>query len=197
MAPISGSGPLSPSPPQVEAFERAAEAGEQVFMEIDGERVRVRGQGALPGSGRRVAWIDSDGAGNVAKVFADALAERFGSRVADSVARELGLENIGGKAIASRLVQQAIDMARTASTALGGSHFATTLQHGAVANSPSFLAAAEAIGVAAKDIDDVQRVAIDAAFVRLLGDAPVSEEAGRRLIEEAVRSVVQSSGEKG
>lgn len=177
----------------LEAFERAAGTGdENATIEVNGERLEVLAQGRMPGSGRGVAWVASGSETGIARAFSEALAERFGGAIADKVSQELGLGALSGKRIESRLVRQAIDMAQTASTALEGSQFAATLTHGAVVNSPTFLAVAGKLGLASESVGAARRAAIDAAFAGLLAreQTPPDVDTCTRLLEQAMRDVL-------
>ncbi|WZB74542.1 hypothetical protein WJ972_28860 [Achromobacter insuavis] len=81
---------VTPSSPFVslEAFAKAAESGQDVYVDVAGEKLQVLGMGATPG-GRSVAWV----APNVdtTEMFAQALARSFGQGIASAVSRELGL----------------------------------------------------------------------------------------------------------
>ena len=195
MTSISGSDPLAAhAQASLEAFERAAESDASAVIDFDGEQLKVLGRGSLP-SGRGVTWVDSSqGAGGVARVFAEALSERFGARVANSVARELGLDATAGKPIESRTVKQAIDMARTASSALDGSSFATQLKYGATTNSAAFRVVASELGLAPERIDGAQRDRIDQLFAVRLREAgqPPSDADARAWLAEAIQDVTRT-----
>lgn len=194
MAPISGSdSPSALHRLSLEAFERAADdAGKDAFIEINGDRLEVLAHGRMPQGGRAVAWVVSGADSGIARVFSAALAERFGGAVADKVAHELGLAGHAGKAIESRMVHQAIDMAHTASTALEGQQFAVVLTHGAVANSASFTSAARALGIVPDHIDSAQRNEIDVRFARLLTHESATPDTPTcvRLLGQAMREVL-------
>lgn len=91
---------VTPSSPFVslEAFAKAAESGQDVYVDVAGEKLQVLGMGATPG-GRSVAWV----APNVdtTEMFAQALARSFGQGIASAVSRELGLEPNPGKPVAT------------------------------------------------------------------------------------------------
>lgn len=84
---------VTPSSPFVslDAFAKAAQSGEDVYVDIAGETLRVLGVGSTPG-GRSVAWVapnvDTTG------MFAQALARSYGQGIASAVSRELGLNRI-------------------------------------------------------------------------------------------------------
>lgn len=77
---------VTPSSPflSLEAFAKAAESGQDVYVDVAGERLQVLGVGATPG-GRSVAWV----APNVdtTEMFAQALARTFGQGIASAVSR--------------------------------------------------------------------------------------------------------------
>lgn len=117
------SGPKPPSP-GIEDFRRSAALGTEVRVQIDGESLKLIATGQTP-SARSVAWVD---ASDVTGMFLDALASSFGGRLSQAVARELGLEPAPGKPLSSRKVEQALEIAATANTALEGIDFAARLE---------------------------------------------------------------------
>lgn len=127
---------VTPSSPFVslEAFAKAAESGQDVYVDVAGEKLQVLGMGTTPG-GRSVAWV----APNVdtTAMFAQALARSYGQGIASAVSRELGLEPNPGKPLSARTVAQALDMAQTSRDALSGVDFLTRLALSATNGAPA------------------------------------------------------------
>jgi hypothetical protein len=127
-----GSAGLSGGPP-LEAFSRAAEQGSAITMSVDGQSLQVLGQGELRtggGPARSVAWVQAEpnaGASDATQAFVNALNSAHGERLSQAVAKELGLSPRPGVPLESRTVQQAVDMAHTAATALEGVAFLSSL----------------------------------------------------------------------
>ncbi|CUI80767.1 Uncharacterised protein [Achromobacter xylosoxidans] len=138
---------VTPSSPFVslDAFAKAAQSGEDVYVDIAGETLRVLGVGSTPG-GRSVAWVapnvDTTG------MFAQALARSYGQGIASAVSRELGLEPNPGKPLSARTVTLALDMAQTSRDALSGVDFMTRLALSATNDAPAFQQACRDAGVA-------------------------------------------------
>lgn len=182
--------------PTLDAFREAASKGEDVFITVDGEQLRVLGEGRLPGSGRAVAWVEGgDGTSNTQRVFGDALAGRYGSGVAGAVMRELGIDTAAaGKPIAARTVRAALDMAATAGSAIEGANFAVRFAHSAAIGSPAFRDAVIAAGKVPDEVDASTRARIDAAFdarwqaAQAAAPGPLSMEQAAAWLREAVRS---------
>lgn len=143
---------VTPSSPFVslDAFAKAAESGQDVYVDIAGEKLQVLGMGATPG-GRSVAWV----APNVdtTAMFAQALARSYGQGIASAVSRELGLEPNPGKPLSARTVALALDMAQTSSDALSGVDFLTRLALSAANGAPAFQQACADAGVAPASLD--------------------------------------------
>ena len=154
---------VTPSSPflSLEAFAKAAESGQDVYVDVAGERLQVLGVGATPG-GRSVAWV----APNVdtTEMFAQALARTFGQGIASAVSRELGLEPNPGKPLSARTVAQALDMAQTSRDALSGVDFLTRLAWSATSGAPAFQQACADAGVAPASLDAARRSSLDQAM---------------------------------
>ncbi len=183
--------------PSLDAFREAAGKGEDVYITVDGEQLRVLGEGRLPGSGRAVAWVDGGEGSNTQRVFGDALAGRYGSGVAGAVMRELGIDTAAvGKPIAARTVRAALDMAAAAGSAIEGANFAVRFAHGAAIGSPAFRDAVTAAGKAPEEVDAAARARIDAEFdaqwqaAQAAAPGPVSAEQAAAWLHAAVRSVL-------
>ncbi|WP_238920510.1 hypothetical protein [Achromobacter xylosoxidans] len=147
---------VTPSSPFVslDAFAKAAQSGEDVYVDIAGETLRVLGVGSTPG-GRSVAWVapnvDTTG------MFAQALARSYGQGIASAVSRELGLEPNPGKPLSARTVTLALDMAQTSRDALSGVDFMTRLALSATNDAPAFQQACRDAGVAPSGLDAGRR----------------------------------------
>ncbi|WZB66609.1 hypothetical protein WJ971_00480 [Achromobacter xylosoxidans] len=174
---------VTPSSPFVslDAFAKAAQSGEDVYVDIAGETLRVLGVGSTPG-GRSVAWVapnvDTTG------MFAQALARSYGQGIASAVSRELGLEPNPGKPLSARTVTLALDMAQTSRDALSGVDFMTRLALSATNDAPAFQQACRDAGVAPSGLDAGRRGALDQAMQARFdqaaesGHSPVSQASG-------------------
>jgi hypothetical protein len=96
------------------------------------------------------------------QALADALLQRFGSRIADAVLASLDIAD----AVPLEIVEQAVATALDAELAVAGSHFVMVLPISALTNSTHFQRAARQAGVPADRLDTGQRLRVDAAFVR-------------------------------
>jgi hypothetical protein len=154
---------VTPSSPfiSLDAFAKAAESGQDVYVEIAGEQLQVLGMGTTP-SGRSVAWV----APNVdtTTMFTEALARNYGQGIASAVSRELGLEPSPGKPLAARSVATALDMAETSSHALSGVDFMTRLAVSAVNGAPAFQQACADTGLLPSALDANRRTLLDQAM---------------------------------
>ncbi|AKP88239.1 hypothetical protein [Achromobacter ruhlandii] len=154
---------VTPSSPFVslDAFAQAAQSGQDIYVDIAGETLRVLGMGTTPG-GRSVAWV----APNVdtTAMFAQALAHSYGQGIASAVSRELGLEPNPGKPLSARTVTLALDMAQTSRDALSGVDFLTRLALSASNGAPAFQQACSDAGVAPASLDAARRGALDLAM---------------------------------
>lgn len=160
----SGTSPL-------DAFRQGAAQAEQVVVQLDGQNFTVLGQGQTA-SGRSVAWVQGDT--DTTRMFLDAMSQSFGGAVSQAIARELGLEPAPGKPLASRLIEQALDMAQTSQRALGGVDFLTLMDHSAQVGSASFRASCAELGIPPQQVGPEQRHQID-QWVRQQADAAVSQ----------------------
>ncbi|MGY6268563.1 BspR family type III secretion system anti-sigma factor [Achromobacter denitrificans] len=154
---------VTPSSPfiSLDAFAKAAEGGQDVYVDIAGGRLQVLGTGATPG-GRSVAWVAPDV--DTTAMFTQTLAQSYGQGIASAVSRELGLAPNPGKPLSARTVAAAIDMAETSSHALSGVDFMTRLATSAAGNTPAFQQACKDVGVAPSGLDAGRRAALDQAM---------------------------------
>jgi len=168
--------PDSAALPSLEAFAEAAQTGQDISVEVAGERLRVLGRGSTPG-GRSVTWLAPHV--DTTSMFAHMLERTYGNGIASAVARELELDASPGKPLLSRSVLAALDMAATASQALAGVDFVTRLSTSALANTPVFQQACQDCDIDAASVPAEQRKAIDLAMqarfekATTCGQAPV------------------------
>ena len=105
--------------------------------------------------------------------LSEILQQRFGTDIATEVLNALAIDHDEGP-IDLSIVERSIAMALDAELVVAGSHFVMQLPMSALANSPAFKRAALAAGVSVERLDALQRLRIDAAFVRrwrAIGDA--------------------------
>jgi hypothetical protein len=184
---------VTPSSPFVslDAFAKAAESAQDVYVEISGEKLQVLGTGATP-SGRSVTWVAPDV--DTTAMFAQALANSYGQGIASAVSRELGLDPNPGKPLSSRTVAAALDMAETSSHALSGVDFMTRLATSATANTPAFQQACHDAGIAPANLDAARRNAVDDAMqgrfdaAARAGQSPVSLTTAAGWLRELLKS---------
>jgi hypothetical protein len=96
------------------------------------------------------------------QALAEALFQRFGSRITDAVLASLDIP----ASVTLGVVEQAVAMALDAELTVAGAHFVMLMSISALTNSPHFQRAARQVGVVADRLDTAQRLRIDAAFVR-------------------------------
>jgi hypothetical protein len=117
----------------VDDFRRAAQAGDQVQLQVDGDAYRLIATGKTP-SGRSVAWVD--GGLDTTRMFVDALDRAYGPGLARAVANELDLRPTAAP-LPSDKIEQALKMADTAAGALDGVRFAEMLASRATGEPPT------------------------------------------------------------
>jgi nucleotide-binding universal stress UspA family protein len=156
----AGGSPLGP--PALDAFRQSAQDAPEVRVAFDAGSYKVQGQGQFSGAGgnRAVAWVQ--GESDTTSMFVQALAQSFGGGLSAAVARELGLDPAPGRPLASRLVSQAVDIARTGQQALSGVDFLTLLDHSAAAGGMGFKAVLGPLPIDPATLDGAARAAIDA-----------------------------------
>jgi hypothetical protein len=162
MTNINPAGGPAPGPPALDAFRQTAQEAPEVRVTLEAGAYKVQAQGQFAGQAgtRQVAWVQ--GETDTTGMFVQALSQSFGSGLSAAVARELGLEPAPGKPLASRLVTQALDVARAGQQALSGVDFLTLLDHSAVAGGMGFKAAVAALAVDPTALDGPARAGIDA-----------------------------------
>ena len=105
-------------------FRQGAAQNEELQVQLDGHSFKVISVGQTP-SARSVAWVSGDQ--DTTGMFIAALESAVGSALSQVIASELDLRPNPGKPLASRTVEQALVMADTATTALEGVDFASSL----------------------------------------------------------------------
>lgn len=190
LSPLGSASGTSP----LDAFRQGAAQADQVVVQLDGQNFTVLGQGQTT-SGRSVAWVQGDT--DTTRMFLDAMTQSFGGAVSQAIARELGLEPAPGKPLASRLIEQALDMAQTSQRALGGVDFLTLMDHSAQMGSASFRSSCTELGLVPQQVGAEQRHQID-QLVRQHADAAVSQGqsplSGTQVqawLQDAIRQVCQ------
>lgn len=173
-----------PFPRQLlDSFNERATQGKEVRVEVDGQSYMVLAQGTLAtasGNARSVAWVQGDV--DTTHIFVNAMSQTYGARVSDSITKELGLEPSPGKPLASRLVQQALEMAKISQEVLGGVDFLTALEHSAVAGGRGFHQAVSVLNLDSKSMTAQTRMELDAhmqakfAQANANGQSPVAAE---------------------
>lgn len=196
LTPLGG----APSPhPALEAFRESASHGAAVRVSVDGEDFQVLAEGRFDAGGatRSVVWVEDST--DTTRMFLDAMSQSFGSRISSEVTRELGLAPAPGKPLASRLVNEALDMAQTGQQALSGVDFVTRLEHSAVLGGAAFHRIAVAAGIDPKSLsadtlamlDRQLQDRFDAAVVA--GATPVSPDVASQWVTTHLASLASSS----
>ncbi|MET4580339.1 hypothetical protein [Ottowia thiooxydans] len=181
--------------PPLDAFSSAARSNESIKLTLDGERWQVQGTGVLPGSGRQVAWVkpDSDQV-DTTSAFVQALGQSFSAGISRAVARELDLSPAPGKALSSRKVEQAVDMAQHSQQALSGVDFFTRLQFSASSGGSEFKRVSAQEGITGKLPTDVL-ARLDQILDQKFSDAvktgasPVAYRDAENWLKEALASL--------
>jgi len=174
-------------PLALEEFARAAEQGDHIYVEVAGDRYQVLATGQTPG-GRSVAWVAPDS--DTATSFMQSLSHTYGTALSRTIERELGLMPNPGKPLSSRTVEQALDMANTARSALSGVDFVTALAFSAQSGSAAFRAACSEANIATDALTPQQKSVIDqdmsSRFERAsaAGESPVSPAAAHTWLVE-------------
>lgn len=154
---ITSSSPL----PSLEKFTEAAKAGQDLYVNINGEQRQILGLGSTP-AGRSVAWLAPDV--DTTSMFTQALAHTYGPGIASAVARELGLLPNPGKPLSSRRVEAAVDMANTSRHALSGVDFLSRISTSAMGNTSVFQQACRDRNLDPAMITPEQRQRLDQAM---------------------------------
>lgn len=167
---------LSPLLP-LETYTEAAQRGQDLYITIDGTRHQVLSVGSTQ-QGRSVAWLAPDV--DTTSMFTAALTHKYGPAIVNEVSRQLGLTPAPGKALSSRTVTAAVDMADTAKQALSGVDFVSRLRTSAVADTPIFRQACHDSKLEPSTISPAQRESLDKAMLARfehaasVGESPVS-----------------------
>ncbi|CAM3834722.1 hypothetical protein [Bordetella tumulicola] len=183
---------VTPSSPllSLETFTEAAKAGQHVYVTVNGEQRQVLGLGSTP-QGRSVAWLTPDV--DTTSMFTRALEHTYGPGIASAVARELGLMPNPGKALSSRSVEAAVDMANTSRHALSGVDFLSRIGTSSVANTSAFQQACHDVNVDPSTVTTEQRQCLDQAMhVRFeqayaTGQSPVSPATANQWLRELLQ----------
>lgn len=192
MSNIPSPGAVSPGLLTTTAFGQAASQGVAVQASVDGQSFTVLAEGQFSGASgsRSVAWVQ--GETDTTSMFVRALQNSFGAGLSGAVARELGLDPAPGRPLASRLVQQALDMAETGQQALGGVDFLTRLDHSASAGGGAWRAALARAGVDPQSVTAEQKAAIDQAMearfaaAQAEGKSPVASSQASAWLQETI-----------
>lgn len=167
---------LSPLLP-LETYTEAAQRGQELYINIDGTQHQVLSVGSTQ-HGRTVAWLAPDI--DTTSMFTEALTRAYTPGIAREVARQLDLVAAPGKALSSRKVVAAIEMANAAKEALLGVDFVSRLHASAVTNTPIFQQACRDSNVDPSTVSPARREILDQAMVARFeqaaaaGESPVS-----------------------
>lgn len=188
--------------PSLDAFRKEAENHDAITLSLEGETWQVRGVGALPGSGRQVAWVQSDNPQvDTTSEFVNALSRSFSSGISKAVTGLLDLQPNPGKPLASRTVSEAIDMAKTGAQAISGVDFFTRLQFSATTGGTEFQRVRQEMGLSSKlDMNDLKMVdsRLDQEFAKAQenGTSPVTYQTAESWLRDALASLGHSSESK-
>jgi len=154
----------------IEAFEQAAAKGGVILLERASDGMRVIATGVTRDR-RHVAWVQTQtaGEGDPTGVFLGLLEGRFGQRISDMVAREMGLE--ANRPLHAREVQRAIQLAKDSQAMFAGMNFMTRLQLSAVSNGPEFRSACAELGLDPDALSQADRQEIDRALEQAFREA--------------------------
>lgn len=186
----------------LDAFRKEAENHDAITLSLEGESWQVRGVGSLPGSGRQVAWVQSDNPEvDTTSEFVNALNRSFSAGISKAVSGILDLQPNPGKPLASRTVSTAIDMATTGAQAISGVDFFTRLQFAATTGGTEFQRVRQEMGLSSKlDMNDLKMVdsRLDQEFAKAKesGNSPVTYQTAERWLKEALSSLRPSSESK-
>jgi len=167
----------------LERFSERSTQDATLQVSIDGQEFKVIATGQLStavGSTRSVAWVQSSV--DTTDIFLKAMSQSYGARVSNIIANELGLCPSPGKPLATRLVQQAFEMAKVSQVALSGVDFMTLLDHSAVSGGRDFLNAAAQLNVDPKSLKVETRQWLDSQMklrfdeANASGQSPISAE---------------------
>lgn len=186
-----------PSARQVlERFSESATQGDVLRVSVDGQDFKILAAGQLnsaSGATRSVAWVQSDE--DTTGIFLKAMSQSYGAKVSNSVAKELGLNPSPGKPLASRLVQQALEMAKVSQMALGGVDFMTLLDQSAVSGGRGFQQAVAELNIDPKSINTDNRQWLDTQMksrfdeANANGQSPVSPETASGWLKGLIASL--------
>lgn len=170
----------------LDRFTHCATQAAAVQLSVQGQQFDVIALGSLQGTGgtRQVAWVQPDV--DTTTMFTQALGQRYGAGMSQAISQELGLQPAPGQPLASRLVQQAMDMAQTGAQALEGVDFLTRLEHSAQHQGSAFRQLVQQSGLdpsrlSADTLTHLDRQ-MDASFAAATqrGESPVRPEVASR-----------------
>ncbi len=172
---IPASGAFGPS--AINTFREGAQQGEEVrvSLDIDGQSLTLLSQGEMGQQGvgtRSVAWVK--GETDTTALFVQAMSQSFGARLSSSVAQELGLGPAPGKSLASRVVNQALDMAETGKQAFAGIDFLTALEHSAVAGGAAYKSVLSTLNIEPQSVGADTRALLDTQMKARFAEAAAS-----------------------
>ncbi len=186
--------------PVLDRFREGAEHGAELQVSVDGDVFKILATGQLntaSGATRSVAWVHSDE--DTTGIFLKAMSQSYGARVSNIIANELGLCPSPGKPLASRLVQQAFEMAKVSRGALEGVDFITLLDRSAVTGGKDFQNAVAKMNVNLTSLNADTRRWIDSQMKSRFDDAnangqsPVSPEVASVWLRGLIASLPPSA----
>jgi len=189
-SPVTSLSPLLP----LETYTEAAQSGQDLYVNISGAQYQVLSVGSTP-TGRSVAWLAPDI--DTTSMFTQALTQTYGQGIASAVARQLELTPAPGKALSSRTISLAVDMANTARDALSGVDFMSRLSSSAVGNSAVFQQACQDSNLDPATISLAQRESLDQSMqtrfeqAALTGQNPVSLATAGHWLRELLQQTRQ------
>lgn len=172
MQPINSSPGFASLGPSLESFRQGAALADQLqAIEVEGQRFTVQASGQMPtqAGSRSVDWVQGDV--DTTGLFMQAFSASFGGRLSAAVAQELGLAPAPGKPLASRLVNQALDMAQTGQQAFAGIDFLTQVAHSASAGGVAFKAVMAELALPLSALSKTDCSAIDSRMQQRLDAA--------------------------
>jgi hypothetical protein len=184
MSGINLNNSISTIHPPISAFQRAAKEGAVVQICIEGSDFDVQAQGHFnheDGTFRSVSWVTSS-AHDATHFFLSALKNSYGEKLSEITFRELKIQSKSDQSLESRVVIQALNMAKTSYEALGGVDFATKLEHSAQCGGPEYKKMLLKLKIEPDTISTDQKLEIDNYILNNFkheaaeGRSPVSRE---------------------
>jgi hypothetical protein len=159
---------MQPGPFSIDHFARAAQACADGYVKIEGESI-VAVPTASPFT--RLDLARQKDAGDTAAqpadphaVFMQALRQRFGTGIANSVIKELDLHVSPGRPLPCATITRALNMGRVSQQALAGVDFITQLSLSATAGTQMFMDICARAGIDPASLSTAQRARIDLAM---------------------------------